>query len=194
MSKEESISYLKNVYSDLNIVTLCDFDDKRSGCDHHLPKNYTYDNLNEKMFDIFNYTCRNFPGYKVYAKMDFDAYVNKSYATSVLKFMIDNSEKRIYYGNPFKKSENIVFMGGHFYAFTVPLLNNYCKCNVKKPEMFYEDEWLGHTLNNCTRLLNNGKSNLIHYMYMEEDKILHKEARFKGVKLDMGHTVYENQK
>ncbi|OLY84417.1 hypothetical protein AYI68_g1418 [Smittium mucronatum] len=193
ISKVEDIVFLKNFYSDLNIKVICDLDDPREECDHHLPGNYKYGSLDKKTFDLFKYACENFKGYKMYAKMDFDAYLDKNYAYGVIKFMMDNSDKRIYYGNPYMdKKVKKVFMGGNFYAITSPLMADYCSCNIPTPMSVPEDEWYGNVLTDCTKELNDGKNHQIQYMYNDMKKILHKEYRSSGVHLRLGRGVYKS--
>ncbi|OLY84855.1 hypothetical protein AYI68_g972 [Smittium mucronatum] len=190
LSKVENIVFLRNFYSDLNLVVICDADDNREGCDYHLKGNYEYGTLGQKTFDLFDFACKNFPGYKLYAKMDFDAYLDKNYVHGVLKFMMDNIDKRIYYGNPYMKHEHmIVFMGGNFYALNAPLMADYCSCKIPDPDMFFEDEWYGHVLTNCTRSIKDGKDHEIHYMYNNMDKILHKEYKAQGVHVKLGRNI-----
>ncbi|OMJ12724.1 hypothetical protein AYI70_g8942 [Smittium culicis] len=126
--------------------------------------------------------------------MDFDAYLDKKYVRNVLKFMIDNSEKRIYYGNPYmKKENNVVFMGGNFYAFTQTLLNDYCTCKIPNIDMDYEDEWFGNVLSACTKSLDGGQKKEIKFMYNDMSKILHREYKGKGVELKLGRLVYDKE-
>ncbi|PWA02992.1 hypothetical protein BB558_000861, partial [Smittium angustum] len=79
ISKQESIGFFKNLYSDRNLMTICDADDSRKECDLRLTGNYQYNTLPQKVKEMFSVACNNLRGYKMYAKMDFDAYMKKDY-------------------------------------------------------------------------------------------------------------------
>ncbi|OMJ08430.1 hypothetical protein AYI70_g11557 [Smittium culicis] len=189
ISKIESITFLRNFYSDLNLLVMCDSDDTRPGCDHHLPGKYEYGTLNMKTFDLIQYACKNFPGYKMYAKMDFDAYLNKDYLHGVIKFISDNNDKRIYYGNSFMSKEyHVVFMGGNFYAVSGLLMQDLCTCGIPLPDMYLEDHWFGVVVANCTTRFKDDKHE-VHYMYNNGDMIRHKEYKDDGVLVKLGRHV-----
>ncbi|OLY82875.1 hypothetical protein AYI68_g2991 [Smittium mucronatum] len=185
ISKYESISYLKNFYSDMNILTFCDFDDDRPECDIRSHQNYDYIHLSNKTLDMFDFACKNLPGYKFYAKMDFDTYVDKSYLSGVIKFIADNADKNIYYGNPILRHGR-VFNGGNFYALSGSLFRDYCSCNIHLPKNYNEDEWFGDVLNRCFYSKNPHGTNL-YYMYNDMNKILHKSFTDGGVSITLGN-------
>ncbi|OLY82963.1 hypothetical protein AYI68_g2908 [Smittium mucronatum] len=187
ISKRESITFLKNFYSDLNVKVYCDVDDYRDGCDIRSDKSYKYHQLSYKTFDMFNYVCKNFEDFKIYAKMDFDAYIDKNYVYGVLKFISDNSERMIYYGNPILRNGK-VFNGGNFYAISGSLFRDYCSCKIHPPKKPNEDEWFGEVLNNCFYSKNYINETLI-YMKNDMTKILHKHYTDDGVDIKLGRWV-----
>ncbi|OLY79505.1 hypothetical protein AYI68_g6424 [Smittium mucronatum] len=187
ISKWDSIKFLKNFYSDLNIKVYCDADDNRDECDIRSNQTFDYYQLSNKTFDMFNYACKNLQGYKFYAKMDFDTYLDKSYVYGVIKFVSDNSDRRIYYGNPILRSGRI-FNGGNFYAISGSLFRDYCSCDIRHPLHPYEDEWYGEVIKLCFNSKNYKNKNLI-YMKNDETKILHKHYNDDGVDLKLGSWV-----
>ncbi|OMJ19329.1 hypothetical protein AYI69_g6667 [Smittium culicis] len=186
ITTQESITFLNNMYSDMNILTFCDKDDGRNGCDIVSKNKYQYSTLTKKTFDMFNYTCNNLKKYKVYAKMDFDAYVDKSYIHGVLKFMADNSDKYIYYGNPILRNGN-VFNGGNFYALSGAAFEEYCSCNLLSPDYYTEDQWFGDAVRLCLKEKHPEKP--IYYMLNDMDKVLHKEYKDIGVDVKLGRKI-----
>ncbi|PVU88225.1 hypothetical protein BB559_005682 [Furculomyces boomerangus] len=156
ISKQESIEFFKNLYSDRNVMTICDADDNRKECDLRLTGNYQYNTLPQKVKEMLSVACNSLRGYKMYAKMDFDAYMKKDYVAKVIKFLTDNNERRIYYGNPIYRHDQF-FMGGNFYAFTEQLFNDYCSCDIPEPDNWAEDYWFGRELEKCVKSKNPGK-------------------------------------
>ncbi|PWA00997.1 hypothetical protein BB558_002931 [Smittium angustum] len=65
ISKQESIEFFKNLYSDLNVMTICDADDNRNECDLRLTGNYQYNTLPQKVKEMFSVACNNLRCYKI---------------------------------------------------------------------------------------------------------------------------------
>ncbi|PWA00770.1 hypothetical protein BB558_003203 [Smittium angustum] len=185
ISKQESIGFFKNVYSDLNILIVCDADDNRSECDLQLNGNYEYKLLSHKIKEMLSVACNNLKGYKMYAKMDFDAYLKKDYVANLIKFLIDNNERRIYYGNPIIREDHL-FMSGNFYAFTEQLFNDYCSCKIPRPDVWNEDYWFGKELEKCVKSKNLTKTEGTLHIINDQSKILHKKYTDIGVSLKLG--------
>ncbi|PVU96545.1 hypothetical protein BB561_001105 [Smittium simulii] len=188
MSKYEDIEFFKNFYSDLNTLIICDVDDNRDECDVNMESSYNYYTLREKTHDIFSKYCKFGKTHKLVAKMDFDAIINKQYLYKVVKFMADNSDKRMYYGNAFFEPTGIA-MGGNFYALTEALLLDYCSCKTPLAYTQAEDLWFGRTINTCVKSKNLTEDEQINYIRNDGTKILHKNYVSNGVKLKLGKEV-----
>ncbi|PVU93497.1 hypothetical protein BB561_003251 [Smittium simulii] len=188
MSKYEDIDFFKNFYSDLNTLIICDIDDKREGCDVNMESTYNYNTLREKTHDIFSKYCKFGKTHKFLAKMDFDAIINKQYLYKVVKFMADNSDKRMYFGNAFFESTGIA-MGGNFYALTERLVLDYCSCDTPLDHNNAEDLWFGRTINTCVKSKNLTDDEQIYFIRNDGSKIIHKDYVTNGVKLKLGKEV-----
>ncbi|PVU84889.1 hypothetical protein BB560_007232 [Smittium megazygosporum] len=190
MSKIEDIKYFKSFYSDLETEMICDGGNKRNGCDSYLKKEYDYFSLKHKTRDIFRRYCNSGQKHKVVAKMDFDTIViDKKYLYNVLKFMIDNSDRPIYYGNPFLRDYGGVSMGGNFYALNQKAMEYLCSCKMELSDVFAEDLWFGDVINNCTISKNLEGIDRINYLYNDNNKIIHKDYDAKGVSLRLGRNI-----
>ncbi|OMJ28321.1 hypothetical protein AYI69_g2202 [Smittium culicis] len=196
MNKNEDIEWVKNMYSDMNMVTICDSEDKRKGCDVTLKNSYPYEELPKKTLEMFQMLCRNQHDYKVYAKIDFDTFISKEYIYKVFKYMIDNYKKRIYFGDPMNKNDqgNGIAMNGKFYAFTSTVLADFCSCKVPVPSKGLEDMWFGTALSKCYQDKNIDASSQILYLKSKEDLIHHKEYKKKNVDFQIGRKVLQKQK
>ncbi|PVV03232.1 hypothetical protein BB560_002301 [Smittium megazygosporum] len=190
MSKIEDISFFKSFYSDLETETICDIGDNREGCDSYLDKAYTYNTLKEKTRDMFRKYCNSGQKHKLVAKMDYDAIIiDKQYFYKVLKFMMDNSDKPMYYGNPFYRYYGGVSMGGNFYAINEKAIEHLCSCEMELSDVFAEDLWFGDVINNCTISKNLEGFDRINYIFNDGRKILHKNYNAKGVSLKLGRNI-----
>ncbi|PVV01083.1 hypothetical protein BB560_004514 [Smittium megazygosporum] len=193
MSKYEDVDFFKNfLHNDLNIFIVCDKDDFRAGCDANLDSNYSYTTLREKTHDMFSKYCMLGRTHNMVAKMDFDAIINKDYLFGLTKFISDNKEKRIYYGNPFFR-KNGVAMGGNFYALSKQLMKDFCSCEHSRSSgALAEDLWFGETLNNCIIQKNFSGTDAILHLFNNQDKILHKVYSSNGVSLSLGRQALKS--
>ncbi|OMJ29735.1 hypothetical protein AYI69_g751 [Smittium culicis] len=120
--------------------------------------------------------------------MDLDTYIDKKYILSVLKFMSDNSEKRIYFGKPVLYGKNVYFEG-RFYAMTKTLVRDFCRCSPPPPQIYPEDVWLSHTVLDCVAEDKTILNRTVHYMISDDSKIHHKKYKRNGVDLNLGSYI-----
>ncbi|OMJ08719.1 hypothetical protein AYI69_g10968 [Smittium culicis] len=137
---------------------------------------------------MFDTICNNYTDYKAIVKVDLDTYFDKNYVLSVLKFLSENSEKRIYFGNP-RLYSNKLYFEGRFYAMTQKLVEDYCKCKPSVPKINPEDVWLSHTIADCLSKDPSVNIENIHHMLNDETKIYHKEYKIKGLHLKLGRNI-----
>ncbi|PVZ97697.1 hypothetical protein BB558_006335 [Smittium angustum] len=193
LAKTESIVWLRNLYSDLNLKILCDVDDLRSGCDIRTKNAYTYDTLPLKTYDMMKILCHSKDRYKAIVKMDFDIFINKFYFYNILKFLIKNSSRKIYYGDPMISNRVMMdlSMNGKVYAFTNPVLRDYCSCDIKRPTSGgLEDLWFGNNLIQCINSKNyKNKNEELFLLFSKEHHIYHKSFENNNVKLNTGSSV-----
>ncbi|PVU98680.1 hypothetical protein BB559_001377 [Furculomyces boomerangus] len=190
LAKSESITWLRNLYSDFNFKIMCDVDDLRPGCDIRSKYHYTYDMLPLKTFDMMKILCNTRDRYKAIIKLDFDIFLNKHYFYSIVKFLIKNSSRKIYFGDPMSKNsdKSSVCMNGKIYAFTNPILKDFCSCNIKRPTTGgMEDFWFGNKMTECINSKNyrNYKDRLF-VLYSKEHHIYHKLFKNNDIKLTIG--------
>ncbi|PVU88817.1 hypothetical protein BB561_005684 [Smittium simulii] len=187
----ESIEWVKNYYSDLNFKIICDGNDRRKRCDVNLEKEYTYSNLYLKTYEMMQHFCKNDykPGkYKFFAKLDFDTVLDKRYLYDVIRYISDNSDRRIYYGFSWPH-EDFVEMNGQFYAISGKLVDELCSCNMLHPIRTGEDTYFGKALHQCVRenLLPKDKE----IIYIENSRYYcdHGGVETDGVNLKLGRKV-----
>ncbi|PVU95738.1 hypothetical protein BB561_001650 [Smittium simulii] len=191
IAKYESIDWVKNYYSDLNFKTICDVDDGRKRCDVNLEKQYTYDDLRLKTYEMMQKFCKNdhTPGkYKFFAKLDFDTVLDKRYLYDVIRYISDNSDRRIYYGKTWPQ-DGFVEMNGQFYAISGKLVDELCSCNMLYPTRAGEDTYFAEALHQCVRenLLPEDKE--IIYIEYNNEYCKHAELNTDGVSLKLGRSV-----
>ncbi|OLY80043.1 hypothetical protein AYI68_g5871 [Smittium mucronatum] len=194
IAKTESIDFIKNIYSDMNIKFFCDADDTRENCDFRSESKYQYNTLTQKTFDMFNIICNNTLEYKTYLKMDFDAYIDKKYVNSALKLMIDNEEKHLYYG-VLTDNHNVYYMQGRFYGTTRRLLQDFCEIKDEVDFFYAEDVWFGNVtqiIRKKIREIGTGKDLI--FMGVDETKVIHKKFKDKGVYLHLGRHLSDSEK
>ncbi|PVU97031.1 hypothetical protein BB560_005774 [Smittium megazygosporum] len=190
MSSIEDIKFFKSFYNDLETETICDLGDDRDGCDSYLDKKYNYYTLKQKTRDLFQKYCSSGQKHKLVAKMDYDAIIiDKQYFYKVLKFMMDNSDKPMYYGNPFYRDYGGISMGGNFYALNQKAMEYLCSCKMELSDVLAEDLWFGDVINNCTISKNLEGFDRINYIFNDQSKILHKNYNAKGVSLKLGRNI-----
>ncbi|PVU85726.1 hypothetical protein BB559_006850 [Furculomyces boomerangus] len=188
LAKTESIRFTKNANSDLNLKTICDADDPRPECDVKTHRNYVYEELPKKTFDMVNLVCNSGLRYKVYAKIDFDVFVNKAYFHDVMKFMIDNHKRKIYYGDIMdsNSASRRIAMNGKFYAITDSLFEELCKCEFKEKDKGLEDFWFGQVLGWCIDKKRFKKGEKMVLLKSDESKVIHKNLYDQNVGLKIG--------
>ncbi|PVV05317.1 hypothetical protein BB560_000165 [Smittium megazygosporum] len=197
----ESIEWIKNLYSDVNIKVICDGHDNRKGCDIKLDQKYDYNSLYKKTYFSMDYICKNIYNktdkkIKFFAKMDFDVVVNKKYLYSVIKFISDNSHLRIYFGNssPFRDREGVE-MNGQFYAISGALLDEYCNCDIPEAQGNGEDLWFALALHQCITDKYPPEERKMLYIENSRDWLKHGGYSDKGVELKLGrHTFKDKEK
>ncbi|OLY77971.1 hypothetical protein AYI68_g7990 [Smittium mucronatum] len=195
MSKNEDPVWIKNLYSDFNIVTVCDMNDKRDGCDIRTSRNYNYHQLPKKTFDMFNYFCktRAHRKYKAIFKIDFDLFIDKQYFYKVVEYMVKNYDKRIYFGDPMGHSSddgNIV-MNGKVYGITSNIISDYCSCEHSDPNNGLEDVWFGDALGFCIKRKKYNVEDSVFYYHSLEHLIHHKEYRRGNINYRSGRKLFE---
>ncbi|OLY80994.1 hypothetical protein AYI68_g4904 [Smittium mucronatum] len=125
--------------------------------------------------------------------MDLDTYIDKKYVDSVIKFIIENNDKRIYFGFP-RMAGKYLYNDGYFYGISGLLLQDYCSCKINPPTFSAEDVWFANTLHSCIKEKNKkvpGSVNL-NYMRLDSTKIHHKNYDDKGIRLRLGRNAHEN--
>ncbi|PVU96978.1 hypothetical protein BB560_005775 [Smittium megazygosporum] len=194
MSDIEDISYFKSFYNDLEMEVICDGNNRRDGCDSYLEDEYVYDTLREKTRDMFQRYCESGQKHKVIAKMDCDTIIiDKEYFYKVIKFMADNGDKPMYYGNPLYRDYGGISMGGNFYAINEKAIEHLCSCKMEISDVSAEDLWFGDVMNNCTISKNLQGINRINYIFNDGRKILHKNYNAKGVSLELGRNINNDE-
>ncbi|OMJ15116.1 hypothetical protein AYI69_g8315 [Smittium culicis] len=188
IGKLDDPEWIKNVYSDLNVITVCDNDDSREICDVKLPRNYTYKQLPKKTFDTLNLICGSEKQYKVFMKMDFDIFIDKSYMYEVLEFMLENQFSRVYFGDPMEEEREYkgVAMNGKVYAVTSKIVSDYCSCNNRDPDEGYEDSWFGYVIGRCVLKQNLALKDQTIHLHSKEQLIYHKNYINDSVNLFIG--------
>ncbi|PVV00965.1 hypothetical protein BB560_004634 [Smittium megazygosporum] len=196
----ESIQWVKNIYSDMNIKIICDGNDSREDCDIKLGQKYDYDTLYKKTYFSMDYICKNIYNktdkkIKFFAKMDFDVMVNKNYLYSVIKFISDNSHLRIYFGNssPLRDREGVE-MNGQFYAISGALLDEYCSCNIPEAQGNGEDLWFALALHKCIADKYPPEERRMFYIENSRDWVKHAKYIDKGVQLVLGRHALKDKK
>ncbi|PVV01371.1 hypothetical protein BB560_004209, partial [Smittium megazygosporum] len=195
----ESIEWIKNLYSDVNIKVICDGHDNRKGCDIKLDQKYDYNSLYKKTYFSMDYICKNIYNktdkkIKFFAKMDFDVVVNKKYLYSVIKFISDNSHLRIYFGNssPFRDREGVE-MNGQFYAISGALLDEYCNCDIPEAQGNGEDLWFALALHQCITDKYPPEERKMLYIENSRDWLKHGGYSDKGVELKLGRHTFKDK-
>ncbi|OLY82755.1 hypothetical protein AYI68_g3116 [Smittium mucronatum] len=195
MSKNEDPLWIKNVYSDFNIVTVCDKNDKRNGCDIRTSRNYDYNQLPKKSYDMFNYFCRTraHRKYKAIFKIDFDLFIDKQYFYKVVEYMVKNYDKRIYFGDPMGHSsdDSFIAMNGKVYGVTSNIISDYCSCRHYDPGNGLEDFWFGFTIGKCIKRKKYNVENSLYYYHSLEHLIYHKEYQRNNVNYRSGRALFE---
>ncbi|OMJ17969.1 hypothetical protein AYI69_g7217 [Smittium culicis] len=188
INAKEDPQFIFELYSDANLITVCDRGDERAFCDVIVDPINGYWDLPAKTFDMFNRLCEGIHEYKVFIKMDFDIFINKDYLYDVITFMAENSDKRIYFGdNNYVDSEfKQPVMNGKIYAITSKILQDYCTCDIEKPGTGLEDYWLGYTIHNCTDSKNYTQADDIFQYKSHEKEIFHKKYGDYPVKISLG--------
>ncbi|OLY81000.1 hypothetical protein AYI68_g4901 [Smittium mucronatum] len=192
LSRNEDPSWIKNLYSDLNFVSICDKNDTRELCDMYSPRLYSYYELTKKTFDMFNFFCKSgaHKQYKVILKMDFDLFIDKKYLYEVLDYMVKNNDRRIYFGDPMiVPGENGIAMNGKIYGVTSNIIDDYCSCSNPEPESGLEDLWFGYTIGNCIKGKKYSlKDGLLYYNSLEHF-IFHKKYKWGNVNYSSGRKL-----
>ncbi|PVU92177.1 hypothetical protein BB559_003814 [Furculomyces boomerangus] len=188
LAKTENINFTKNANSDLNLKTICDVDDPRPECDIKTHRSYVYEELPKKTYDMVNLVCNSGLRYKVYAKIDFDVFVDKAYFHDVMKFMIDNHKRKIFYGDPMNHNSATerMAMNGKFYAVTDTLFDELCGCDFTEREKGLEDSWFGETLGWCVDKKKYKKGEGMVLLKSDESKVIHKTYYNQNVGLKLG--------
>ncbi|PVU90338.1 hypothetical protein BB559_004686 [Furculomyces boomerangus] len=172
----------------MDYLTVCDKNDDRKECGTRTKDNYVFDTLPKKTFDMFNDICSNLNS-RAYFKMDFDVMIDKEYMAKVIRHMVDNSEKRIYFGDPMTyEKDRAVAMNGKIYGMTRKLMSDYCKCGVKRPNTGLEDIWFGFQISDCVKKKFEGKV-VYSLLNVDNSKLFHKNYTDKGVRLQLGRFV-----
>ncbi|OMJ09935.1 hypothetical protein AYI70_g10639 [Smittium culicis] len=196
ISTYEDPEWMKNVYSDLNFVTICDKGDNREFCDINTERTYDYQELPKKSFDIFNRICGYERQYKVIVKMDFDVFIGKSYLYEVFSFMVENHSMRIYFGDPMGQTTESkgTAMNGKIYAVTSNIISDYCSCNTPEPGKRLEDMWFGQTVVECVKKKGYKPEEQIIYYHSKENLIYHKRYKKNNVDLQAGRKIEKKNK
>ncbi|OLY77972.1 hypothetical protein AYI68_g7991 [Smittium mucronatum] len=195
LSKNEDPVWSKNLYSDFNFVTICDKNDTRKDCDMHSPRLYNYYELPKKTFDMFNSFCetRAHEQYKVILKMDFDIFIDKQYLYKVIDYMVENHNKRIYFGDPMGRSsdDNNIAMNGKVYGVTSNIISDYCSCTYRKPNTGLEDFWFGYAVGSCVKEKKYNVEDSLLYYHSLEHLIYHKKYQRNNVNYRSGRILFE---
>lgn len=192
LSGFEDIRFYKSIYRDMNMLFICDKGDERNGCDIYLDKTYDSSTLKEKTFEIFESYCLQEKQFKVVAKVDSGSIIDKFYLYQIVKFMADNSDKRIYFGNPVYLDFGAA-MTSRFYAMTQSLMDEYCSCEHPLLDVESEDMWFGKTLNNCLKSKNYKTGNSINLLTCDLKYIEHNTLEHPGVSIKIGSDINPNK-
>ncbi|OMH81737.1 hypothetical protein AX774_g4804 [Zancudomyces culisetae] len=184
---DDDIFWTKNLYSDFNLFLVCDHDDSRAECDYRLPDNYVYKTLPKKTFDMLQIFCLGSHNYKAIFKLDFDVLLDKRYFLDVLEFMIANHQRRLYYGSALQCADSCEFyMDGPVYGLSRSLLDDYCACDVERPDSVHEDVWVAITLTECLLKSGTFNSENLTLIASNDRGVFHKKFAGKRVKLYIG--------
>ncbi|OLY84909.1 hypothetical protein AYI68_g915 [Smittium mucronatum] len=182
--RDDDEFFLRNLYSDLNIFTVCDNDNFDESCDIVSKKMYPKEESAGKIFHAYNALCDVKNPFKVYVKMDYDVIIDKNRLFPFLEEMLVDSNKVAYF-EPDKEDipNSSQHSLGKFYAFSHGLMERYCSCNLEPSLTRFEDAWFLDSMIKCLNSKNVEESSRINVVTIPQNVVYFRNFTTAGVSL-----------
>ncbi|OMJ27988.1 hypothetical protein AYI69_g2554 [Smittium culicis] len=141
--------YLRNLYSDLNVFTVCENDNFDEGCDIVSSKKHENENYAANMYSGFDALCDANNPFKVYVKMDYDTFIKKRPVFDALKPLLDSPETKFLLTPKKYAVGDKETSDGKFYAFSHGLMAEYCRCKPAPPAAHFEKSHFSTVMAKC---------------------------------------------
>ncbi|PVU91823.1 hypothetical protein BB559_001031 [Furculomyces boomerangus] len=149
----DSIFWLRNMYSDVNFLTVCENNKVSDYCDIVSNRKEDQGSSNNHVYYALSTFCSSKQKYKAYVKMDFQILFNKKYVYDILKEFSRNPNKRNYLGyednQKTKVNDKEYPLNSRFFAISSKLHEDFCSCNISEPKKDTYDEWFYKSVSEC---------------------------------------------